>query len=164
MQLTPRQLSSLNEMGIPVWEFRSTKAEKTAGVVAEIIVQQPSEQLLNCDWVVMIDHNHYGEQAQRLLYAMLLSMGIEEHQFAIIDVKYSVQLQNIDSKRKVLIVLGNDIAKELLGEPLVPGTIHKILNSQISTIISFSLDDLLENPQNKVHAWQDLQLAKQALF
>jgi len=164
MELTPGQLSSLNEMGIPVWEFRSTIAEGTTAVVDEVTGQQPSEQLLNCDWVVMIDDQNYGEQAQRLLHAMLLSIGIEEQQLAIIDAKQLTQLQNIPTQRKVLIVLGCDIAKELLGESVVRGLVHKTLDSHISTVVSFALDDLLENPQNKADAWQDLQLAKQASF
>jgi len=164
MELTPGQLSSLNEMGIPVWEFRSNKAEETTAVVDEIISQQPSEKLLNCDWVVMIDDQNYGEQAQRLLHAMLLSIGIEEQQLVIIDAKQLTQLKNVSAQQKVLIVLGNDMAKEQLGESVVRGSVHKTLDSQISTVVSFALDDLLENPQNKADAWQDLQLAKQASF
>ena len=164
MELTPGQLSSLNEMGIPVWEFRSNKTEETAELVGEAIAHQPSEQLLNCDWVVMIDEQNYDEQAQSLLHAMLLSIGIEEQQLAVIGAKQLTQLQNVSAQQKVLIVLGHDIAKEQLGESVIRGAIHKTLDSQISTVVSFALDDLLENPQNKADAWQDLQLAKQALF
>ena len=164
MELTSRQLSSLKEMGIPVWEFRSSKSEEVVPIVDEVIAEQASEQLLSCDWIVMIDEQNYGEQAQRLLHAMLLSIGIEEHQLAIINAKQVSQLQNIPSLRKVLIVLGGDIAKKVLGESVVRGAVHKTLDSQISTVVSFGLDDLLENSGSKAHAWQDLQLAKQALF
>ncbi len=164
MDLNSRQLSSLKEMGITVWEFRSSKPEEASIIVDEVIAQPASDQLLNCDWIVMIDEQHYGEQAQRLLHAMLLSIGIEEHQLVIIDAKQISQLKNIPSQRKVLIVLGSDIAKKVLGESVVRGAVHKTLDSQISTVVSFGLDDLLENPDNKAHAWQDLQLAKRALF
>jgi len=163
MELSSRQLSSLNVMGITVWEFRSTQSEAVS-VVADIIPQQASEPLLKCDWVVMIDEKTYGEQAQRLLHAMLFAIGVEKHQLAIIDTKQLTQLDNIPTQKKVLIVLGTDIAKQLLGESIIRGSIHQTLNSQISTVVSFGLDDLLSKPENKAQAWQDLQLAKQALL
>lgn len=164
MELNPRQLSSLNEMGIPVWEFRSSEAEEVVVVVEDNLEVYPSEQLLNCDWVVMIDNQNYGEQAQRLLHAMLLSVGVKEHQLAIIDTKQLSQLQTIAAQKKVLIILGSSMAQELLDENIVRGSIHQTMDSKISTVVSYALDDLLENPQKKAHAWQDLQLAKQALL
>jgi len=163
MELSSRQLSSLNTMGIPVWEFRSTQSEVIA-IVDDIIPQQPSEQLLKSDWVVMIDDKTYGEQAQRLLYAMLFAIGVEKHEFAIIDAKQLVQLDTIPTQNKVLIVLSTQVAKQLLGESIVRGSVHKTLNTQVTTVVSFGLDELLANPENKVQAWQDLQLAKQALL
>ena len=150
-------------MGIPVWEFRSTEAEQTVFVDKQLASTEPSEQLLNCDWVVLIDGQNYSEQAQRLLHAMLFAIGIEHNQVAIIDSQQLAQLQNVPQQRKVLIVLSERIAKSLLGESVIRGSVHQTLNSQISTVVSFSLDELLENPENKALAWQDLQLAKQAL-
>ncbi|NOQ82029.1 MAG: hypothetical protein GQ548_05850 [Methylophaga sp.] len=163
MELTPRQLSSLKEMGIPVWEFRSTEAEQAVFVDKQLASTEPSEKLLNCDWVVLIDGQNYSEQAQRLLHAMLFAIGIEQNQVVIIDSEQLTQLQNMPRQRKVLIVLSEVIAKSLLGESVIRGSVHQTLNSQISTVVSFGLDELLENPENKALAWQDLQLAKQAL-
>lgn len=150
-------------MGIPVWEFRSTEAEQAVFVDKQLASTEPSEKLLNCDWVVLIDGQNYSEQAQRLLHAMLFAIGIEQNQVVIIDSEQLTQLQNVPRQRKVLIVLSEVIAKSLLGESVIRGSVHQTLNSQISTVVSFGLDELLENPENKALAWQDLQLAKQAL-
>ncbi len=160
MDLTSRQLSSLNEMGIPVWEFRSNESEQAISVVE----QEPSEQLLNCDWVVLIDGQNYSEQARQLLHAMLFSIGIEQNQVAIIDSDQLAQLHNVPSQNKILIVLGESLAQSLLGENVSRNAVHKTLNSQISTVVSFSLAELLVHPEKKALAWQDLQLAKQALI
>jgi len=163
LDLTPRQLSSLSEMGIPVWEFRSNEPEQPTPVVEKIVQVEPSEQLLNCDWIVLIDGQNCSEQRRQLLHAMLFAIGIEQHQVAIIDSDQLAQLQNVPPQRKVLIVLGELLAQSLLGDTVSRDAVHQTLNSQISTVVSFSLAELLASPENKALAWQDLQLAKQAL-
>jgi len=150
-------------MGIPVWEFRSALPTQAIAVVDDSIAQTPSEQLLNCDWIVMIDGQHYGKQAQQLLHAMLFAIGVEQHQTAIIDSTQLAQLHTINSAGKVLIVLGSELAKQGLGDTVVRGTIHPCMQSQIATIVTHSLVDLLQHPGKKADAWQDLQLAKQAV-
>lgn len=150
-------------MGITVWEFRTTESEQAVFVDKQLASTEPSEQLLNCDWVVLIDGQNYSEQAQRLLHAMLFAIGIEQNQVVIIDSDQLAQLQNVSSQGKVLIVLGELLAQSLLGETISRDTVHQTLNPQISTVVSFSLAELLDSPENKALAWQDLQLAKRAL-
>jgi len=164
MDLTPGQLSSLKEMGIPVWEFRTAEAEQTDSVVEQLVSTEPSEQLLNCDWVVLIDAQAYSEQARQLLHAMLYAIGVEHNQVAIIDSEQLASLQNLPSQNKVLFVLGEQLAQSLLSDTVSRGAIHQAFNTQITTVVSFSLDELLASPVNKALAWQDLQLAKQALI
>lgn len=164
MDLTPRQLSSLKDMGIPVWEVRSTEPEQTIPVAEQRVSAEPSEQLLNCDWVVLIDAQTYTKQAGQLLHAMLYAIGIEQNQVAIIDSEQLSQLQKVSSQSKILFVLGEHLAQPLQKDTLSRGSVYHVLNSQITTVISFSLDELLANPANKALAWQDLKLAKQTLF
>ena len=164
MELTPRQLSSLKEMGLPVWEFRSAEPQQTLAVAEQLDSTEPSEQLLNCDWVVLIDAQTYSDQARQLLHAMLHAIGIEQSQVAIIDSDQLAQLENIPSQKKVLFILGGHLAKSLLSDTINRGSVHQALNSQITTVISFSLDELLASPANKALVWQDLLLAKQALI
>ena len=165
MDLNPKQLSSLAEMGIPVWALR-TKAVVEPTIVVEPIAEivdnesnEVDEQLANCQCVVVIDSQNHSEQAQTLLNAMLATIGFEQQQIAIINAEQLNQLQALPCQDKVLFVLGG----ELLDEPLARGKIHQTLPSQINTVISLSLDTLLTQTNNKAEAWQDLQLIKSAL-
>jgi len=164
MELNPWQLSSLKDMGIPVWEFRSNESEHTPAEVEQANFTEMSEQLLKSEWVVVIDDENYSEQAQSLLHAMLLAIGIDEQKLAIITLKQVMQLQNIPSQNKVLFVLGEAVARIAFSESICRDLIHQTLNTNIKTVVSFSLNELLENPVNKALAWHDLQLAKQALL
>jgi uracil-DNA glycosylase len=72
-------------------------------------------------------------------------------------------LQNSSDQQRLLLVFGEKLAQSLWGSSVIRGTLHKTVNSQISTVVSLSLDELIASPQNKALAWQDLQLAKQIL-
>lgn len=164
MDLTPGQLSTLTEMGIPVWELRQQKV--TEFVTTSDYVTNPveiNEQLLQSDWLILIDKETYSEQAQRLLHAMLSSIGLSLQRVAIITHEQLPELQNLSAERKVLLAFGTAAAQLLLDDQLpfddCRGRTHQILASQLTTVVSFGLEDLLNNPENKVLAWQDLQLA-----
>jgi len=164
MELTPRQLSSLSEMGIPVWEFRTTEQDDAVQApIDAIVTMEPNEQLLKSDWIVLINSQQYGEQERQLLHAMLFSIGVAEDQLTIIDSDHLAMLEKVPSKKNVLLVLGEDMAKSLLDKAHSRGTIHKSFDSQISTVVSFDLTLLLNDSEHKLSAWHDLQLAKQAL-
>lgn len=159
MDLTPRQLSSLDEMGIPVWVLRSKIASEASSAADAVITsQKPSEQLLRCTWVVLVDKNHH-EQAQRLLHAMLSSIAVIPEQVSLISSEQLPQLQQIEVQGKVLLVLGDDLLERTLNR----GVIHQTQSVEINTVLSFSLDELLAQPEKKAEVWQDLQLAQSAL-
>ena len=157
MELNSRQLSSLNEMGIPVWKLRS---QVSNDVIVDTVIasQEPSEQLLRCTWVVMVDKNHH-EQAQKLLHAMLSSIAVSPDQVSLISFEQLPQLQHIEGQGKVLLVLGEEISDPALSR----GAIHQTQAISINTVLSFSLDELLAEPEKKAEAWHDLQLAQSAL-
>jgi len=164
MELNPWQLSTLKELGIPVWEFRTNEPKHTAAVVEEVGFTEANEQLLKSEWVVVIDDENYSEQAQSLLHAMLQAIGTDEQKLAIITPEQLTQLHNVPSQNKVLFVLGEIVARTAFGESTFRDSIHQTLNSNIKTVVSFSLNELLANPANKALAWHDLQLAKRALL
>ena len=155
MDLTPGQLSSLSEMGIPVWELRTEKSE--------LETLEPSEQVLNSNFLVLIEPDSHTEQSHRLLQAMLFSIGLSPDQFVIINSDQLPQLQNTSTRQKVLLVLGEGFAQSLWGKSVGRGQSHQTVDGSISTLVSFSLDEVLASPENKAFVWQDLQLAKQVL-
>ncbi len=156
MELNPGQLSTRNEMGIPVWELRTANTEPTISSVDA----EPDEQLLQCHCMVMVESQTTNEQAQRLLHAMLSAIGITAQQIAIVTPEQLAQLHNLPSQNNVLLVLGTALAQSLFDDGVIRGQIHQTLRSQLTTVISFSLEDLLNSPENKALVWQDLQLVK----
>lgn len=163
MLLEPRQLSTLNEMGIPVWELRSQQSENISPVV-EITSVELDKDLLQRDWLILVDQYSINEQEQRLLYAMLLSIGLSQQHIAVVAAEQLLQLQQVPAKQKLLFAFGRKNAQLLLGEKTSldesRGKVHQALPSEFTTVVSFSLKELLEFPERKVLAWQDLQFAK----
>ncbi|NQZ54608.1 MAG: DNA polymerase III subunit psi [Piscirickettsiaceae bacterium] len=164
MELNLGQLSTLNEMGIPVWELRSNAAVELSAVNDELSPIELSEQQLMCDCWVMIESQLESQQAERLLHAMLNTIGITQEKITIVNPAQIPQLQSLPSQNKVLLVLGDSLAQSTFGDTVIRGKAHTILDSELTTIVSFALDDLLALPENKALAWQDLQLVKQYLI
>ncbi|MFW5451878.1 MAG: DNA polymerase III subunit psi [Methylophagaceae bacterium] len=156
MEFTPGQLSTLKEIGIPVWELRTANTEPAVSSVDA----EPDEQLLQCHCMVMVESQITNEQAQRLLHAMLLAIGISSQQTVIVTPEQLAQLHNLPSQNKVLLVLGAALAQSLFDDGVSRGQTHQTLRSQLTTVISSSLDELLSSPENKAFVWQDLQLVK----
>lgn len=149
MELNSRQLSSLDEMGITVWEFRT---ENTENVVKEPLSPEILERVIACPWLVVLDVQLYGEAEQRLLYAMLFSIGLSFEHIVILSPSQFDTLEGEGRedlfKQKIAFVLG----ERLLGE--------KSIAPQHCVITRFSLTELLNKPELKAQAWHDLQLAK----
>lgn len=155
MNLTPSQLSSLNEMELPVWALRSNtvKAEEV----------EPSTQLEIRDCLVLVDSNTNNQHEQRLLASMLHSIGVLKHQFTVLNPEQLPQLQTNHQQPTLLLVLGEGIAQLLWGKSVTRGQTHQTLDNAVSTVVSYSLDELLVSPEHKASAWDDLLLAKQIL-
>ncbi len=156
MDLTSGQLSSLNEMAIPVWALRTENIEQQTS--------DTNEQLLHSDCFILLESYSDNQQAQRLLQAMLFSIGLQPDQYVIISSDQLPQLQSLPAmQQKLLLVLGESFAQSLWGKSVMRGQIHKMLDTSIATMVSFSLDELLAAPENKALAWQDLQLVRHLL-
>ncbi len=165
MDLKPGQLSALAEMGVPVWELRQQKSiELDIATDHTINSTEIDQQLLQSDWLILIDKQTYNEQAQRLLQAMLSTIDLSLPTVAIVTHEQLSQLQHLSADQKIILAFGNKAAQLLLDEKITldacRGKTHQTLNSQLTTVFSFGLEELLNNPENKILAWQDLQLAK----
>ena len=154
MQLSPRQLSTLNEMGIPVWELRQQTIEH---------IQLEQQQ---CVLLILLEQQDQLEPAQRLLQAMLSTIGLSQQDIVFVTQQQLPQLKNNVIEQKLIFALGIRAAQSLLGMDIkldnCRGKIHQVLDSQFTAVVSFGLEELLKTPENKAQAWQDLKLAKQA--
>ncbi len=155
MNLTPSQLSSLNEMEIPVWALRSNTTE------VETVDSNTQLELRDC--IVLVDSNSNDQQEQRLLVAMLHSINVKTEQFTVLNPEQLPQLQTIDQHPTLLLVLGESLAQSLWGKSVIRGQQHQTLQESISTVVSFRLDEILASPAHKALAWDDLLLAKRVL-
>ena len=156
MDLTPSQLSSLNEMGIPVWALRSEESQQDIEPSIEI-------SSFGCECLILVESHSNDQQVQRLLQALLFSIGLTTNKYTTISAAQLPQLQKLADQPSLLLVLGERFAQSLWGASVVRGKPHEPLNVQLATVVSFSLDEMLISPEKKALVWQDLQLAKQIL-
>ena len=63
-----------------------------------------------------------------------------------------------------MILLGEQAVKQAFDDSATVSNYrneaHAILRAKLITVVSFSLENLLQSPENKVLAWQDMLLAK----
>lgn len=155
MNLTPSQLSSLDEMGVPVWVLRSEPSPET---VAEF-----TEQSLQGECLVIVESHNNNQQTQLLLHAMLFSIGLRAGQYTVISSDQLAQIQHESIQQKLLLVLGEELAQSLWGKSVIRGKSHQTFGNSVSAVVSFSLEQLLTSPTDKALAWRDLQLLKNTL-
>lgn len=159
--LDPRQLSTLTEMGIPVWELR--KAEN-ATPIREAASAEIYEPIPAVDYLIVLAEQDNHQQAKRLLQAMLFSIGLTSDNAAIVLANQLHQLSetvDLAKQHKLLIAFGDDLVPETLNsQKMLRGHIYSAHNLPLKMMTSFSLTTLLNAPDKKALAWQDLQLFK----
>lgn len=166
--LDRRQLAILTEMGIPVWELRSQQisqpaTSKVTDVISTALNAEFYEPLPAVDCLIVVTEQDNNEKAKRLLHAMLFSIGLTPNNSAIVSAQQLSQLQTSPYPHKALIVFGEQLVPQTLNSQAVDrGRIHSSADPALKIIISLSLMDLLNSPDKKVLAWQDLQLLKAA--
>ena len=179
MMLDSRQVSLLTEMGIPVWELRTsneieTETEtETETEIATEAIEQPVvditvllQRVTKSDWLICCE-DVLTQAAHRLLQAMLSTIGLSLADVCLLSLtELSKLIETTEgvSQQKVVLLLGEQAVKQAFDESAKVSNYrneaHAISPALLTTVASFSLEDLLQNPEHKVLAWQDLQLAK----
>jgi len=158
--LVPGQLSTLTEMGIPVWELRSQamSSTNTAPVNTEFYEPLPA-----VDCLMVVAEQDDSDAAKLLVQAMLFSIGLSASNSAIVSPQQLSQLLTTPHQHKVIFAFGEQlIPKALSSHATDRGHIYSSSDSALKIIISLSLTTLLNSPAKKALAWQDLQLLKSA--
>lgn len=167
MMFDSRQVSLLTEMGIPVWQLRTqpeitpTRTEQAPVDTAELL-----NKINQSTWLVF----HDGEgnpQAQRLLQSMLSTIGLSYKDICLmtqLDIDMLMASENISLTGTVLLLFGERAVQQCFGEMATVSShrneTHFMSQTALTAIVSFGLQTLMQTPENKVLAWQDLQLAK----
>jgi len=156
------QLSSLTEMGIPVWELRSQASSSRVETIDSSITQS-CDPLPNVDCLMVVAEQEFNDEAQRLLQAMLFSIGLTANNYAIVSPKQLSLLQAETSEHKIVVAFGDQLIPQALNALAIDrGHIYSSADFTVKIIISLSLSSLLASPATKALAWQDLQLVKTA--
>jgi DNA polymerase III psi subunit len=159
--LAPGQLSTLTEMGIPVWELRSQATTSPADVAP--VNAEFYEPLPAVDCLMVVAEQDNGDEAKRLLHAMLFAIGLTPRNSAIVSPQQLNQLVTTPHQHKVLVAFGEQLVPQALSSQATDrGHIYSSSDSALKIIISLSLTTLLNSPDKKALAWQDLQLLKAA--
>ncbi|NQY51468.1 MAG: DNA polymerase III subunit psi [Piscirickettsiaceae bacterium] len=158
MKLDGIQLFTLEEIGIPIWELRSTNIAIQSAVLLD-------EQQLQADWLIIHAEDHYTKQKQELLTMMLFAIGVDIMNVTIID---SDQLQDLTFQiltNKILLVLGRQLRLKFPPEKsnlnIFMSKLHVPKKTELNIFTTYDLSDLLHYPDKKFDAWQILKLALQ---
>ncbi len=164
MQLNSSQLSILAEIGIPVWELRPASTAQnfeldTHGL--EQVLSDQTEIQRQQPWIVVTDEIEPNSAKQSLLYAMLKAINLSYDDVAVITSTDYSRLVLDSANNKIMLALGHQALNCIKGisESIehCRGKIHQV---DIDTVVSYGLDELLNNPTKKAAVWQDLVFAK----
>ncbi|PCJ31698.1 MAG: hypothetical protein COA90_05365 [Gammaproteobacteria bacterium] len=178
MILTAKQLASLNEMGIPVWQQRELKPSpapsSTSSPVQNLIESRAdqdshelavlSDEILASTWLILIDAEHYQQAEQRLLSAILLALELKAGQFSFITSEQVSLLTSLpEYSGKIVLVFGQQVASPLFNSGAEQGFITHSLPASLKVLVSPSLTELLNQPEHKAGVWNNLKLAQHLL-
>mgnify|MGYP000030904022 FL=1 len=159
MDLSPRQLSSLKTMGVPVWEFRSTisnDSDRVDELSGELI-----DQLSQCNCWVMVE-SQLDEQTNTLLNAMLFAIGLTAADFVVINPKHFEHVQQLNLSKKFIFSLGEQVIEKVNEQNVNKGEI--VVLKDFSLLISHSLPSIISKPLLKAEVWKHLRLVKHELL
>lgn len=172
MDLNSRQLFTLNEMGIPVWELRSDDSSYEVAAPIDAVAVNHDEvvaQIRSCELIVLTASAVTNEQEKRLLHALVFSLGLKFNGLLLMtnDEFVAIEDRLSDSPQKLLLILGRETASVLVeGFELSDAENTKTYTTKVSqwpAYISYSLEILLKKTQLKSMAWQNLKLIKSKL-
>ena len=167
MMLDSRQVSLLTEMGIPVWELRPSTEIVTEAIEHPVVdIAGLLDRVAQSDWLICCE-DVLTPVAHRLLQAMLSTIGLSLADVCLLsltELGKLVERPEGVSQQKVMILLGEQAVKQAFDDSATVSNYrneaHAILRAKLITVVSFSLENFLQSPENKVLAWQDMLLAK----
>jgi len=163
MMPSSTQVSLLREMGIPVWKLRGrAEVELSDPVDTTALLARISNSIF------LVSHDsQITKQTNYLLQAMLSTIGLSSEVVCFIslaEVDVLTKLKEREIEQKILFLMGDGAVKQVFGEAsnvvTYRNNTHNIEQSNLTAIVSFGLDELMINPQNKALAWQDLRTVK----
>lgn len=161
MILEPGQLSILAEMGIPVWALRQHQDNLTLQIDVQSSVEK-MHRIEPMDWLIMVDE--YNQLQQNLLGNMLFAIGYDLERVTIVGTEDLQSLEQLTPSKHLLLAFGQRSIQILFGQDAkleqYRGKTHQLFASQLTTIVSHGLQDLLMFPEKKMQAWQDLKFAR----
>jgi DNA polymerase III psi subunit len=158
MQLEPRQLSTLEEMGIPVWELRNQLISSTSAIAVEL-----DEQQVNANVYIVHDSENHTEQKQQILTAMLAAIDIDINTTAAIRPEQFQFLKSQPLENKLLFVFGKRFRSDFLSKQKpddLKAEVHSLKGSELNVVFMDDLSELIQHPETKQFAWQILKNAK----
>ena len=162
MQLEPRQLSTLDEMGIPVWELRNTASNLPT--VEPVVL---NEQQLQADWLIVHGNENHTQEKQQLLSAIMKAIGVEISEVAVINQQQLPSLSTQSLANKMVLVFGKQFLSVLLPEHTSAddssAEVHSLNDSGLNMIVTHDFYDLLQRPEKKRDVWQALKLAQRTV-
>ena len=154
MSLQQQQLSALAQMGIPVWQLRSSEPASTelAAPSSESLVLNSAS---NC--LLFAGQEQLPAVQHKLLAAMLRAINLDLSQLTWIETSYVDAVRDYRGEQVVMIVCGNELAAQigLTAEPI------QHLNRDILAAVIPDINAMLSQPEYKAEAWQTLRQIQQ---
>ncbi len=152
MSLSTEQYFTLEQMGIPVWEYRQSNPVSTEDL------SQEAEDLPAIDyaktWVVIFDKKPSIIE-RRLITAIFGSINVAHTELVLLEQQQSHALKKFSPNKSVVLILGKKIAENLRVQPHSSLDCQQFENSLL-TVIGPSLQEILENTQVKSEMWQSI--------
>ncbi|MTI64733.1 DNA polymerase III subunit psi [Methylophaga sp.] len=159
MQLSNSQQRILADMGIQRWALRREapvvshdQSLEPAGEAAAAAISVDAQTVL----LLVMDETRLSDAAQRLLNAMLKAVSLRPEQVTTLSAGDFAQVDTASLANKAVLLLGTAVTAQLVPE-LSPEQPQPVTLYQARFSACFSLEEMLQRPQNKAAAWRALQ-------
>ncbi|MDO8825617.1 DNA polymerase III subunit psi [Methylophaga sp.] len=153
MSLSAHQYFVLDQMGIPVWVPRD---EDDAVTTADFSSETSDFNQFDFakPWLV-ITENQLSVAESRLLRAIFGSINILLSDVAVLEKQHLNVLTEFAADKTVALVLGEELSQKLNLKSHSSLSCQQ-LDNDLLTMVSPSLQTLLEQPQRKAEMWQSI--------
>lgn len=152
MKLSPEQYFALDLMGIPVWVSRQD--ERLTPAESQNEAEHNGHIDYSKPWLVITEELLTAAE-NRLLNAIFSSIDIQLDDVMVITQQQIKMLDGFSADKTIALVLGETLSQKLnmRSHAALP---CKQLENCLLALVSPSLKQLLNQPQNKVKMWQTI--------